>query len=187
MKELKDLFLDELADIYYAEGLLVKSLPKMMKAAQSEGLKEALESHLEETKTQVERLHQVFKAFGKPAKGKKCEAMVGLIEEGKGIMEDWKGSPALDAGLICAAQKVEHYEIASYGCLCTWAELLGNEPALKLLRETMDEEETADKKLTEIAESSINGQAAGDSEWSEPPQMRLGRDRQGSHRKQLVK
>jgi ferritin-like metal-binding protein YciE len=185
MKELKDLFLDELADIYYAEGLLVKSLPKMIKAAQSEELKEALESHLEETQTQVERLQQVFKAFGKPAKGKKCEAMVGLIEEGKGIMEDWKGSPALDAGLICAAQKVEHYEIASYGCLCTWAELLGNEQALKLLRETMDEEETADKKLTEIAESSINAEAAEDSEWSETQVKLSPRGRQGS--KQLVK
>src|SRR6266487_2981779 len=122
MNELNELLLDELSDILYAENLLVKALPKMARAAKSEELKEAFNSHLEETQNQVERIKQVFQAFGKPAKSKKCDAMVGLLEEGKNILEVWKGSAALDAALICAAQKVEHYEIATYGCLCTWAE-----------------------------------------------------------------
>jgi ferritin-like metal-binding protein YciE len=184
MKELEKLFLDELADIFFAENLLVKALPKLAKAAQSRELKAAFESHLEETKEQTERLKNVFQIFGKPAKGKKCHAMEGLLEEGKKIMEEWKGSPALDAALICGAQKVEHYEIAAYGCLCTWADLMGNGRALKLLKQTINEEETADTKLTEIAESSINAQAAEQS--AEPRAGLNGRARPGSKRKQLA-
>ncbi len=156
MNELNELFLDELADILYAENLLVKALPKMAKAAQSPALKTAFTSHLKETQTHVERLKKVFQLSNEPAKPKKCEAMTGLVKEGAEIMEEWKGSPALDAALISAAQKVEHYEIASYGCLCTWAELMGNKQALSLLQQTINEEEVADKKLTQIAEDSIN-------------------------------
>lgn len=152
MSQLKELFLDELADIYYAEKLLVKALPKMEKAATSADLKKAFQAHLRETEGQIRRVEQVFEAFDEPAKAKKCDAMTGLLEEGKSIMEEWKGSPAVDAALISAAQKVEHYEIASYGCLCTWAKLLGNNKALQLLKATMNEEETADAKLSKLAE-----------------------------------
>lgn len=159
MSELKELLLDELADIYYAEKLLLKALPKMAKAAASSELKEAFEAHLQETENQVERIERVFAAFDSPAKAKKCDAMVGLLEEGKSIMQEWKGSPAIDAALISAAQKVEHYEIASYGCLCTWAKLLGNQEALDLLKETLNEEESTDKKLSELAEEGINEEA----------------------------
>lgn len=159
MSELSELFLDELADILYAENLLLKALPKMAKAARSEELKDAFETHLDETEGQIERIKEVFGLFGKPAKAKKCDAMIGLIEEGKSIMEEWKGSAACDAALIAAAQKIEHYEIASYGCLCTWADLMGNKQALRLLKETIDEEESTDKKLTDLAESTINEEA----------------------------
>ncbi|MGN6386699.1 MAG: YciE/YciF ferroxidase family protein [Verrucomicrobiota bacterium] len=170
MSELNELFLDELADILYAEKLLVKTLPKMAKAAEADELREAIEMHLEETQTHVERLEQVFELFGKPVKGKKCEAMEGLVAEGKTIMEEWKGSPALDAGIISAAQKVEHYEIASYGTLATWAELLGNDEAADLLRETLEEEKNTDEKLTELAEQGVNEEAEEEGEEDEEPQ-----------------
>src|SRR5437763_16160099 len=130
MDNLRELFLDELADLYHAENQLLKALPKMAKAASAPELQEALTSHLEETEGHVQRLEQVFELFDKPAKGKKCEAMEGLIEEGKKLMSEGDEGPVMDAGLICAAQKVEHYEIASYGCLCTWAEVLGENEAL---------------------------------------------------------
>ena len=156
---LQELLIEELRDIYHAEGQLLKALPKMAKAATSERLKEAFERHLEETETHVERLEQVFESMGEPVKGKKCKAMEGLLEEGKEIMEEHAESPLLDAALICAAQKVEHYEIASYGTVCTWAELLGLEEVSGLLRETLDEEKTTDETLTEIAESDINTEA----------------------------
>jgi ferritin-like metal-binding protein YciE len=159
MNALNDLFLDELADILYAEKLLVKALPAMAKAAQNEKLKKAFVAHLAETQKQVERVKQVFEAFGKPAKSKKCDAMEGLLEEGKKILAEWKGSPALDAALISAAQKVEHYEIASYGCLCTWAKMLNKPKALQLLKQTINEEEQADKKLSDLAEDCINAEA----------------------------
>ena len=159
MSELRELLLDELADILYAENLLLKALPKMAKAAQSESLREAFEEHLQQTETQIERLKQVFDLFGKPAKGKKCEAMEGLVAEGKSIMDEWKGSPACDAALISAAQKIEHYEIASYGCLVTWADMLGNSEAYDLLEQTLDEEENTDERLTELAEECINQEA----------------------------
>jgi ferritin-like metal-binding protein YciE len=155
MHGLEELFLSELGDIYDAEKQLVKALPKMAKAAQSEELRDAFESHLAETEGHVQRLEQAFEALGKPAKGRKCEAMQGLIKEGKEIISDMEDS-TLDAGLICAAQKVEHYETAAYGCLTTWARLLDKRDVCDLLQQTLDEEKAADKKLTEIAESAIN-------------------------------
>lgn len=156
---LQELLVEEMRDIYNAEGQLLKALPKMAKAAQSERLKEAFERHLEETEQQIERLERAFESLGEPVKGKKCAAMEGLLTEGKEIMDEHKESPLLDAALICAAQKVEHYEIASYGTLCTWAELLGLDEVADLLKETLDEEKTTDETLTEIAESEINVEA----------------------------
>jgi ferritin-like metal-binding protein YciE len=182
MNELNELLLDELGDILYAENLLVKALPKMAKAAQSDELRDAFNSHLEETQSHVDRIKQVFESFGKPAKSKKCDAMVGLLDEGKKIMGDWKGSAALDAALICAAQKVEHYEIASYGCLCTWAELLGNDDALSLLKETLSEEEAADESLTGLAEQFAN-QEASQSMAEEGTKSRFGKLMGGGRRK----
>jgi len=156
MESLKDLFEHELRDIYYAEKALVKALPKMAKGATSEKLKEGIEEHLEQTKGQVERLEQVFELLGVPARGKKCEAMEGLIEEGAGLLEEDADSDVLDAGIIAAAQKVEHYEIATYGTLCTWARQLGMDDAADLLGETLEEEKQTDLKLSELAESEIN-------------------------------
>lgn len=167
MSELSELFLDELADILSAEKMLLKALPKMAKAAQNEELREGFEMHLQETEAQVERIEQVFELFGKPAKAKKCEAMEGLVKEGEKVMQEWKGSAALDAGLIAAAQKIEHYEIATYGTLCTWLEMLGNDEALELLKETMNEEETTDEKLTDLAETCINEEAMQEEEEEE--------------------
>jgi ferritin-like metal-binding protein YciE len=154
MSTLRDTFLEELADVYDAEKQLLKALPKMAKAASHEELKEAFESHLDETKKHVERLEQVFEAFGEPAKGKKCKAMQGLVEEGEELIEEDEG----DAALICGAQKVEHYEIASYGSLAAWAKLLGQDEAAELLDETLAEEKAVDAKLNEIAESRVNAE-----------------------------
>jgi ferritin-like metal-binding protein YciE len=161
---LQELLVEELRDIYHAEGQLLKALPKMAKAASSERLKEAFERHLEETEQQIERLERAFEVLGEPVKGKKCQAMEGLIAEGKEIIEEHSESPMLDAALICAAQKVEHYEIASYGTICTWADLLGLDELSDLLKETLDEEKTTDEMLTEIAESEINPEAVADEE-----------------------
>lgn len=161
MKMLNELFLNELADMYDAEQRLVKALPKMAKAATCKELQAAILSHLEETKGHVSKLEQVFEAFDKPAKGQKCEATIGLLEEGDEIAADFKGSPAINAALICAAQKVEHYEIASYGCLHQWAELLENEEAAALLSEILDEEKAADEALTGLA-ASKNQEALGE-------------------------
>jgi ferritin-like metal-binding protein YciE len=163
MSGLRDTFLEELKDIYDAEKQLLKALPKMAKAAEHEELKAALESHLEETENQIQRLEEVFELFGQPAKGKKCKAMQGLIEEGQDLISEDEG----DAALICAAQKVEHYEIASYGSLRTWAEMLDESQAADLLQETLDEEKAADEKLTEIAESAANPEEAEESEEDE--------------------
>ena len=156
---LHELLIEELRDIYHAEGQLLKALPKMAKAAQSERLKEAFERHLEETEQHVERLERAFETLGEPVKAKKCQAMEGLIEEAKETIDEHSESSVLDAGLICAAQKVEHYEIASYGTICTWADLLGLSEVSDLLKETLDEEKTADETLTELAESEINVEA----------------------------
>ena len=161
---LQELLIEELRDIYHAEGQLLKALPRMAKAAQSERLKEAFERHLEETEQHVERLERAFENLGEPVKGKKCQAMEGLIAEGKQQMDEHSESSMLDAALICAAQKVEHYEIASYGTICTWADLLGLDQVSEILRETLNEEKTADETLTELAESEINAEAVTEQE-----------------------
>jgi len=162
MKTLKDLFLDGLADMYDAEQRLVKALPKMAKAATCDDLKGAILSHLEETKGHVTKLEEVFECFDEKAKGKTCEATKGLLEEGDEIAAEFKGSPAINAALISAAQKVEHYEMASYGCLHEWAGLLGNDDAAGLLEEILEEEKAANESLTELARASSNEEALGE-------------------------
>lgn len=159
LKSLDDLLVHELQDIYNAENQILKALPKMIKAASHPELQGAFEEHLEQTEGQVERLDQVFKLLGVPAKGKKCEGMAGLLEEGKKIMEEDAEPSVMDAALISAAQKVEHYEIASYGTCRTYAQLLGNKEAARLLQQTLDEEGKTDKLLTKLAESGINVEA----------------------------
>ena len=156
---LKKLYVEELRDVYNAEQQLVKALPKMAKAASSDELREALEMHLDETKGHVERLDQIFESLDESAKGKTCKAMKGLIEEGSEILEEKGEDSVLDAGIIAAAQKVEHYEIATYGTLRTWADLLNQDEAAGLLQETLDEEGEADKKLNELAEEIVNPEA----------------------------
>ncbi|MDA9404251.1 YciE/YciF ferroxidase family protein [Bradyrhizobium sp. CCBAU 45389] len=158
-KMLSDLFLATLKDIYFAENKIIKTLPKMAKAAQSKDLTAAFNKHLRETQGQVKRLDQIFKMLGKPARGKPCEAINGIADEGAEIMKEFKGAPALDAGLLAAAQSVEHYEISRYGTLRTWAEELGMRDAARLLQETLDEEEATDRSLTELATSVINLEA----------------------------
>ena len=158
-KTLHELFHDTLKDIYYAEKKILATLPKMAKAAQSEDLKEAFEKHRKETEDQVERLDRVFEEIDKKAQGKTCAAIVGITDEGAEIMKSYKGSPALDAGLLSAAQAVEHYEISRYGTLIAWAEELGLEEAVSLLEETLEEEKATDEALTKIAETAINQQA----------------------------
>ena len=157
--ELHELFLDELADVYSAEQQLTKALPKLAKAAESDELREAIEQHLEETEEHISRLEQVAESLDESIKRKTCKAMKGLLEEGDEILKEWKNSTALDAALIAACQKVEHYEIATYGTLCAWAENMGHDEALKLLRQTEEEESAADEKLTEIAENIANERA----------------------------
>src|SRR5450432_2570468 len=159
MKTLKDLFLDEVADMYDAEHRIVKALPKMAKAATCPRLKKAILAHLKETEGHVTKLEQVFQSFDEKAKGQTCKATVGLLEEGDEIAADFKGSPAINAGLISAAQKVEHHEMASYGCLHEWAGLLANEKAAGLLQEILDEEKGANEKLTELARAGNNAEA----------------------------
>jgi len=161
MSDLNELFLNELADVYSAEKQLTKALPKMAKAASSDELREAFEEHLSQTEEHISRLERVFEEFGKPAKAKTCKAMQGLIEEGEDVIKEYKGEPACDAALICAAQKVEHYEIASYGTLKTWAEVLEQSEAADLLNETLEEEKETDERLTELAESASNLEAEG--------------------------
>jgi len=158
-KKLNELFHDTLKDIYFAEKKILATLPKMAKAAQSEELKAAFEKHLTETEGQIERLEQVFAVIEKKPQGKTCAAINGITEEGAEIMEEYKGSPALDAGLLAAAQAVEHYEISRYGTLIAWAEELGLDDAVSLLEETLEEEEATDETLTEIAKTAINQQA----------------------------
>jgi ferritin-like metal-binding protein YciE len=162
LQSLEDLFISELKDLYSAETQIVKALPKMIKAASSEELQNALSEHLEQTKGQVERLEQIFDELETTPRGKKCKGMEGLLAEGEEyIKADDADDAVRDAGLIAAAQRVEHYEMAAYGCACTFAKALGNESAATLLHQTLEEEMQADKKLTEVAENSINLQAAG--------------------------
>ncbi|MCV3241776.1 ferritin-like domain-containing protein [Mesorhizobium sp. ZC-5] len=158
-KGLEDLFLDSLKDIYYAEKKIVKALPKMAKAAEGEEVAAAFEKHLAETEAQVERLEQVFELLGKPARGKTCPAIDGILEEGSEILEEYKGAPGLDAGLVAAAQAVEHYEIARYGTLITWAKQLGLTDAAELLKATLAEEEVTDEALSALGEGGVNERA----------------------------
>jgi ferritin-like metal-binding protein YciE len=159
LTSLDDLLVHELQDIYHAEGQILKALPKMVKAATNPDLKAAFEEHRVQTENQVTRLEQVFKLLGQPVKGKKCEGMAGLISEGKKVMEEDAEPGVRDAALIAAAQKVEHYEIASYGCVCTYAEMLGHGEAHDLLGQNLDEEEATDQRLTALAEAVINPEA----------------------------
>ena len=159
-KNLNELFHDTLKDIYYAEKKILTALPKMAKAAQSDDLRAAFKKHEAETEGQVERLERVFEIIGKKAEGKTCEAILGIVEEGQEIMKDYKGSPALDAGLLAGAQAVEHYEISRYGTLKTWADELGLKDAVSLLEETLEEEKKTDVTLTKIAKTVVNQQAA---------------------------
>jgi ferritin-like metal-binding protein YciE len=158
--KLNDLFLATLKDIYFAEKKILTALPKMAKAAHSDELKAAFEKHHTETEGQVERLEEVFELLEKPARGKTCPAILGLVEEGQEVMKEFKESDAHDAGLLSGAQAVEHYEISRYGTLIAWAEQLGMADAAKLLKQNLDEEKKTDMALTKLAESSLNQMAA---------------------------
>jgi ferritin-like metal-binding protein YciE len=159
-KDLNALFLDTLKDIYYAEKQIYKSLPKMAKAAQSDQLRAAFEKHHDETEGHIERLEQIFELLGKPARGKKCDAIEGILDEGKEVMDEYEDAPALDAGLLAAAQAVEHYEISRYGTLKAWAGKLSLAEAVKLLDQTLTEEKKTDETLSKIAVSAVNAEAA---------------------------
>jgi ferritin-like metal-binding protein YciE len=156
---LQKLYVDHLKDVYSAEKQIIQALPKMAKNASNEQLRAAFQEHLEQTRGQVERLDQIFERLGKSPRGKKCKGMEGLIEEGKEVLEEEMDDDVRDAALIAAAQKVEHYEIAAYGTLRTYAELLGEKQDAKLLQQTLDEEGNTDKKLTQLAESTVNLEA----------------------------
>lgn len=156
MKTLEDLFHGVLQDVYYAEKQLLKTLPKMAKKATSEELAAAFTEHRDQTEGQIQRLDQAFEMIGKKPRGKKCDAILGIIEEGKEVMEEAEDEEVLDAGLIGAAQAAEHYEIARYGTLCAWAKQLGKPQLARLLHQTLEEEKQTDELLTEIAEGSVN-------------------------------
>ena len=156
---LHEAFLDEIADVYSAEQQITKALPRLIKAVQSDELREALERHLEETERQTQRLDEAIQKIGAPMKRKKCKGMEGLLEEAREMAEEYKGDPALDAVIIAGAQKVEHYEIAAYGTLCEWARQMGHDEIAHLLEETLEEEKNADETLTEIAENLVNQHA----------------------------
>jgi len=161
-KKLEDLFHETLKDMYYAEKKILVALPKLAKAAHSEELAAAFEKHAEETEGQIERLEEVFEMIDKAPRGKNCPAILGLIEEGQEVMEDFKESHALDAGILAGAQAVEHYEISRYGTLIAWAKQMGMDDAAKLLKQNLDEEEKTDQSLTKLAESALNYQAAAE-------------------------
>lgn len=158
-KTLHDLFVDTLKDIYFAERHILKALPKMAKAAQNDQLIEAFLHHLDETEGQIQRLEDIFEMMSKPARGKTCDAIMGLLEEGKDIMSEFKGAPALDAGLVSSAQAVEHYEIARYGTLRVWAKELELKKAVPLLEQTLKQEHAANQLLTKLAEGGLNQKA----------------------------
>jgi len=158
-KSLQELFVEELRDAYDGEKRLTKALPRMAKAAESDELRSAFTNHLRETERQIQRLEQVFRTIGEPVRGKKCDGLMGIIEEGKSAMEELDEGPVLDAALIAGAQRAEHYEIAAYGTLAYFAEMLGNDKAKNLLGQTLDEEKAADEKLSVIAKSKVNRQA----------------------------
>ena len=157
---LHDAFIDELRDAYDAEKQLTKALPKMAKAASSPDLRQAFEAHLEETRGQIDRLEQVFEALGEKVRGKHCDGIAGIIEEGKSVMEEDFDEATMDACLIAGGQRAEHYEMAAYGTLVAWARAMGHTEAADLLKETLDEEKAADEKLSSLAEDGINQEAA---------------------------
>ncbi len=157
---LEELFTETLKDIYFAEKQILRALPKMAKEASAPELKEAFETHRDETEGQIERLNQIFEAMGRPARGKTCDAIIGIIDEAKEVMDEFKGDDALDAGLVASGQTVEHYEIARYGTLKTWARQLGMDEAAKLLDQTLQEEIKTDKLLTDLAMKNVNKKAA---------------------------
>jgi ferritin-like metal-binding protein YciE len=160
-KDLKALFLHTLKDVYFAEHAITRALPKMAESADSTELEDAFTTHLEETREQIRRLEQIFELMGVKAERVPCEAIQGLIKEGEEVIGTFEGGPALDAGLIAAAQAVEHYEIARYGALVSWAERLGLDEVAALLDETLDEEKDTDSLLTELAETEANEEADG--------------------------
>jgi ferritin-like metal-binding protein YciE len=160
MNDLQDLFVENLKDLYSAEKQILRALPKVAKSVESEELRSALEEHVQQTEEQVERLEHIFKRLGASTRGKKCKGMEGLIEENKELLDEDAAPEVLDAGLIVGQQKIEHYEIAGYGSAVTFAKLLGDEESARLLAKTLDEEERTDKRLTDIAKSTINVQAA---------------------------
>jgi ferritin-like metal-binding protein YciE len=159
LKTLEDLFRDAIKDVYFAEKKILAALPKMAKAARNGNLAAAFEKHIVETEAQVERLESVFEELGENAKGTQCPAIIGIIEEGQEVLKEYKGSPALDAGLLAAAQAVEHYEICRYGTLVTWAQQLGLKQSVKLLKQTLNEEEKTDAALSRLAQRVVNEQA----------------------------
>jgi ferritin-like metal-binding protein YciE len=159
-KDLNDLFHDTLKDIYFAEKQILKALPKMAKAATSDKLRAAFEKHHGETEGQIERLEKIFELIDKPARGKTCDAIQGILDEGKEIMDEYKGTGALDAGMLAGAQAVEHYEISRYGTLKQWAQQLGMKDAVRLLDQTLQEEKKTDESLTTLAEAAVNLAAA---------------------------
>ncbi|HWB05594.1 MAG TPA: ferritin-like domain-containing protein [Verrucomicrobiales bacterium] len=167
IETLRDLLIHELKDLYSAEKQLVKALPKVAKAATNTDLKAGVEQHLEETKEHVNRLEQIFERLGTSSRGPKCKGMEGLIEESATLIEDEPEEEVLDAGLICGSQKIEHYEIAGYGCARAFAELLGEEEVMELLQQTLDEEKATDEKLTALALTAVNVAAADDAESDE--------------------
>jgi ferritin-like metal-binding protein YciE len=174
MKTLKDLFLASLADVYYAEYQLVRGLSKMAKAAKNEQLREAFELHLEQTEGHVKKVESVFTEFGVKARKEECDAIIGLLEESERMASENKGSPTLDAALIAAAQKVEHYEIATYGSLQEWAGVLGQDDAADILEEILEEEKEADTALSELARSCCNAEANEPSEKAEDQEVNAG-------------
>jgi len=159
VNSLRQLYVEELKDAYDGENQIVKALPKIIKAASTPKLREALETHLNQTKGHVQRLEQIFKSLGEPAKAKKCDGLRGILDEGEKTISNGEQGAVLDAGLIAGAQRVEHYEMAAYGSLKTWAAELGDDQAAQLLEETLNEEKQADKKLTEIATATVNAEA----------------------------
>ena len=177
-KNLNDLFLDGLKDVFHAEKQVLRALPKMARAVNSDELRQSLENHREETQGQIERLERVFELVEKRASGKVCQAMQGLVEEGQEHLEEYKDSPALDAAVIASNQGIEHYEIARYGTLRTWAQQLGMNEAAQLLEETLEEEKKTDALLTQMAESMANEEAeSGQSEEEERAPKRAGKKR----------
>jgi ferritin-like metal-binding protein YciE len=161
VNSLQELYLEELKDTYDAEKQIIKALPKMVKASSAPQLQKAFAEHLEQTKGHIQRLEQIFKGLGEEPKAKKCDGMKGILEEGEDVVSEDSEGAVRDAGLIAGAQRVEHYEMAAYGSLRTWAQQLGDEQAAQLLEKTLDEEKEADQKLSQIAESNVNTEAAG--------------------------